>query len=94
MVLNKKNSKLIYYFLIAVIFIGGVVFWQSNLESDPPMYYSGLGQSLSTDAAQYVHHARNKILFDDFDPFNYPRWTVYQHSLTSLVSYFSVTDQI
>jgi 4-amino-4-deoxy-L-arabinose transferase-like glycosyltransferase len=56
------------------------------------MYYTGLGQSLSTDPAQYVFHARNKILFGAFDPFDYPRWTVYEHSLTSLVAYlwFSV----
>ncbi len=51
------------------------------------MYYSGLGQSLATDPAQYVHHARNQVLSGDWDPFDYPRWTVYQHSLTSLVGW-------
>ena len=51
------------------------------------MYYSGIGQSLATDPAQYIHHARNKIEFGEFDPYSYQRWTVYQHSLVSLVGY-------
>jgi hypothetical protein len=91
------NSKLtrtdwVFYTLALLIVIGGVVFWSSDLTSDPPMYYSGLGQSLATDPAQYVFHARNLVLFDNWDPFDYSRWTVYQHSLTSLVGWavFSV----
>ncbi len=51
------------------------------------MYFAGIGQSLSTDPAQYTFHARNKVLFGQWDPFDYPRWTVYQHSLTSLFGY-------
>ncbi len=85
------DSKLLYI-LTALILVGGFVFWQSDLTSDPPLYYAGMGQSLSTDPAQYVYHARNKVLFDDWDPFDYPRWLVYQRSLTSMVAYlwFSV----
>ncbi|MFQ5453401.1 MAG: hypothetical protein ACE5D6_04360 [Candidatus Zixiibacteriota bacterium] len=87
--MSKKiiRKDLIFYFLTVIIFTFGIFFWLSDLKSDPPMYYSGLGQSLSTDPAQYVYHARNKVLFDDFDPFDYPRWTIYQHSLTSLTAY-------
>ncbi len=70
-----------------MVFIGGFVLWQTDLESDPPTYFSGIGQSLSTDPAQYTFHARNKVLFGEFDPYDYPRWTVYQHSLTSFVGY-------
>ena len=86
------NNKYLLYLLTAVIFVAGFTFWCSDLTSDPPMYYSGLGQSLSTDPAQYVFHARNKVLFGEADPFDYPRWIVYQNSLTSLVGYivFSV----
>lgn len=51
------------------------------------MYYTGLGQSLATDPYQYVFHARNKILSGEADPYDYPRWTVYEHSLTSLAAY-------
>ncbi len=85
--LSNTNRKRLYYAATIALVIGGILFWVSDLTSDPPMYYSGLGQSLSTDPAQYIHHARNKALFDEFDPFDYPRWTVYQHSVISLVGY-------
>ena len=94
MALFKKNQKIFYIFLLVVIVIGGWFFWASDLEYDPPLHYSGIGQSLSTDPHHYVYHARNSILFDDSDPFDYPRWTVFQHSLISLISYiiFSLTE--
>ena len=90
---SAGRSRYLFLTLALLLVVGGILFWVSDLESDPPTYFSGLGQSLSTDPAQYVFHARNKILFDQFDPFDYPRWTVYQHSLTSLAGYmiFSVT---
>ncbi|MEW5994753.1 MAG: hypothetical protein AB1744_10200 [Candidatus Zixiibacteriota bacterium] len=79
--------KRTFYILTALVFVAGAAYWVSDLTSDPPMYYAGLGQSLATDPPQYVHHARNRILFDEFDPFDYPRWTVYRYSLTSLLAY-------
>jgi len=82
----SKTDRL-FYILTLLIVIAGGWFWVSDLTSDPPMYFSGLGQSLATDPAQYVHHARNKVLFNDWDPFDYPRWTVYEHSLVSLVGF-------
>ncbi len=89
--MSRLSKPYLYYVLTSIIIVGGFVYWQSDLTSDPPMYYEGLGQSLSTDPPQYVHHARNKVLFGEFDPFDYPRWTVYQHSLTSLVAYLWFT---
>lgn len=80
------KKPLVTFILLAAVLAGGVYYWAQNLDTDPPMYYSGLGQSLSTDPAHYVYHARNKVLFDDFNPFDDPRWTVFQHSLVSLTS--------
>ena len=85
---RSGNKQRLFYLLAGLIVVGAIIYWASNLAVDPPMYYSGIGQSLSTDPAQYVYHARNKVLFGQFDPFSYPRWTVYQHSLVSLVAYF------
>lgn len=92
--METQSGNRLFLVIAVVIFVGGFAFWTSDLSSDPPMYYSGLGQSLSTDPAQYLHHARNEHLFGQFDPFDYPRWTVYQHSLVSLVGYiwFSITE--
>ena len=81
----------VWSLLTIVVVVTGFFLWVSDRESDPPMYYDGLGQSLSTDPAQYSWHARNKVLFDDWDIFDYPRWTVFQHSLTSLVAWLWFT---
>ncbi len=86
-----RKSRLLYT-LAVVIMVGGAIFWCSDLTSDPPTYFTGSGQSLSTDPAQYIHHARNKVLFDQWNLADHSRWTVFQHSLTSLAGYawFSV----
>ena len=84
---NSLKQGYLYLILTVCVLAGGAAFWASDLAKDPPTYYSGRGQSLATDPTQYVYHARNKILFDDWDPFDYPRWTVYQRSLTSGLGY-------
>ena len=71
--------------LTGAILVAGFFGWIADLSSDPPMYYSGLGQSLATDPFHLVFHARNEALFGESDPFDYPRWTVYEHSLVSMV---------
>lgn len=83
-----------WYLLTAALVVCSIFVWTSDLTSDPPTYFGGSGQSLATDPSQYVFHARNKVLFDDWDPFNYGRWTVFRHSLTSLTAWFwfSVTN--
>ncbi len=87
---NTRSN--LYYFLTVLIVIAGFAYWASDLTSDPPMYFSGSGQSLATDPYQYVYHARNEVLFGDWTMFDYARWTVYQHSLTSAMAFvvFSV----
>jgi len=74
--------------LLAVVTIGvGVWSWSSGLSADPPRYYAALGQAVLTDPANVVYHARNEVLFDNADPFNYGRWVVFQRSLTSLATW-------
>lgn len=77
-------------FLIAagLIVLAGLFYWQTGLTNDPPMYYSGLGQSLYTDPPQYIFHARNYHLFGSSDPFDYPKFDVFKNSLVSRVAYF------
>jgi len=88
------RTRWFFLFLTILVLVAGFMFWQTDLTADPPMHYTGLGQSLSTDPAQYTWHARNQHLFGEWDPFHYPRWTVYQHSLTSAVAWlwFSLAD--
>ncbi len=86
------RRQVVLYLVIAVILGTGATYWVSDLTSDPPTYFAGSGQSLATDPPQYIYHARNKALFGDWDPFDYGRWSVFRHSLTSYVSslWFSI----
>lgn len=77
-----------WFGLAALLLVLIVAFWVTDLDADPPMYFSGLSQSLSTDPANLVFHARNHILFGAWDPYDYGRWTVFQHSLVSFVGWF------
>ncbi|UCD63703.1 MAG: glycosyltransferase family 39 protein [Candidatus Zixiibacteriota bacterium] len=81
-----RRKEHLVYLLTLLVLAGGALLWSRDLDTDPPMHFSGTGQSLSTDPGQYVYHARNKVLFGEADPFDYPRWMVYRRSLTSAVA--------
>ncbi|MCH7879003.1 MAG: hypothetical protein IH914_06805, partial [candidate division Zixibacteria bacterium] len=58
-----------------------------NLESDPPLYFVGHGQDQLTDPYHLTFHARNQVLYDQWNPFGYHRWDVFKHSIVSAVAY-------
>ena len=70
-----RRSQLAFYVLTAVILVTGFIFWQSALTSDPPMYYSGLGQSLATDPPYLVDYAPPtlRVCWSQFDDLNCTR---------------------
>ncbi|UCD63704.1 MAG: tetratricopeptide repeat protein [Candidatus Zixiibacteriota bacterium] len=89
---SRLTGSHLFYLLSVLVIVGGSLLWTSNLFADPPVFFSGMGQSLSTDPAHCVYHARNSVLFDDPDPFDFERWVVLERSLTSFVArlWFSV----
>lgn len=58
-----------------------------NLGADPPLFYLGHGDDLLTDPFHITHFARNIILFDDGNPFDYHRWDIFKSSVVSLASF-------
>jgi 4-amino-4-deoxy-L-arabinose transferase-like glycosyltransferase len=89
---KPKSSRqlalnLLFWVLLVVIVAAGVYFRLAALDSDPPMYFDGYGQSLTTDPYHYVFHARNELLFGESDPFNQERWRVFEFTLVSGLSY-------
>ncbi len=89
--MNRRSSSLYLSLLYgaAILALLAVSLWLrlSDLDADPPLYFDGSGQSLSTDPYQYTYHARNKILFDDWDPLQEKSWKIFQYSLVSGLSY-------
>lgn len=58
-----------------------------NLHYDTPLFYAGYSASEISDPYMYTSFARNKVLFDDWDPFDYDRWTSWRTSLVSGAAY-------
>ena len=75
--------KLILKYLALIIICGMVLLHFVSLENDPPLYYVGHGQSLLTDPYHLTHSARNEVLFDDWNLYEYHRWDVFKNSLIS-----------
>lgn len=78
----------IYWLSLAIVLIAGAWLRIAHLDADPPMYFDGYGQSLSTDPYQYTFHARNRIIFGESDPLNVDQWKVFEFTLVSGLSYF------
>ncbi|MCP4703317.1 MAG: hypothetical protein GY865_01805 [candidate division Zixibacteria bacterium] len=70
---------IIILFLIILRFV--------SLEIDPPLFFAGFTQAHLTDPYHLTFFARNAILFDDSNPFDFYRWDVFKYSLISGFSY-------
>jgi len=53
------------------------------LNIDPPYFFAGYTQAHLTDPYHLTFAARNAVLFDDWNPFDYHRWDVFKYSLVS-----------
>ncbi len=86
--------KIISRYVILVLLLGLIFLKFAKIGSDPPSFHVGHGQAQLTDPYHLTHFARNKVLFDDWNPFNYHRWDIFKYSLVSATSYifFSTLD--
>ena len=60
-----------------------------HLDNDPPLYYAHITQSLLTDPYHLTFYARNAVLFDNWNPFDFHRFDVFRNSLISGLAYLS-----
>lgn len=73
--------------LIAALAVFAITARLYDLRADPPAYFSGGSQDLTTDGACLTLHARNAILTGDWDPFGYQHWEEFKISLVSGVAF-------
>jgi len=87
-------KKTIFLYIGIAIIFGMILLHFLYLENDPPLYFVMHGQSLLTDPYHLTHAARNEVLFDNSNLFDYFRWDVFKNSLISGMSYpvFSLFD--
>ena len=79
---NTSKKSLIIVLLLALIILRFI-----DLDSDPPSFYIGHGQAHLTDPYHLTHFAKNKILFDNWNPFEFHRWDIFKNSLVSAFSF-------
>ncbi len=87
-------NKSIFLYFGLILILGLTLLHFVSLENDPPLFYVGHGQSLLTDPYHLTHAARNEILYDNWNLYDYDRWDVFKNSLISGASYliFSAFD--
>jgi len=74
-------------FIIMALFLLGLLIRTVDLECDPPAFFAGGGQALTTDAAHLTHYAKNKAQFGQWDLFGYQPWTAFKISLVTALSW-------
>jgi len=84
---NDNRLRNITWIIIGIIIIIGLYTRFAGLDADPPLYFTGHGQSLSTDPHHYSYFPRNKILFDQWEMFDTTQWRVFEVTLVSGLSY-------
>ncbi|PKK83744.1 MAG: hypothetical protein CVT49_06915 [candidate division Zixibacteria bacterium HGW-Zixibacteria-1] len=84
---HNDKYRIAVWLFVAVVSIIGLYLWVDDLDADPPMYFDGQSQSLSTDPHHYSYFARNKILFDKWELFDTGQWRVFEVTLISAFSY-------
>ena len=80
---SKNTITIVLIAVSAVLFILRFV----RLGIDPPYFFAGITQAHLTDPYHLTMFARNAVLFDDWNPFDYHRWDVFKYSLVSGTSY-------
>ncbi|UCD94575.1 MAG: hypothetical protein JSU69_00555 [Candidatus Zixiibacteriota bacterium] len=84
---SYNAAGLIFWMAAAIVAAVGVYLHFADLDLDPPMYFAGRGQSLSTDPYHFTYFSRNKLLFDEWELFDSARWRVFEVGLVSGLSY-------
>lgn len=92
-ILSKLTGKRLWL-LFGALFALGAGLRLYDLSADPPNHFASLGQALLTDPYHITAHARNKVLFGQWEPFGYERWVAFKVSLVSALAYvvFSVSE--
>jgi 4-amino-4-deoxy-L-arabinose transferase-like glycosyltransferase len=80
-------SRSFYYWFSALIILFLLIIRFILLDIDPPFFLAKITQSLYTDPYHLTFFARNKVLFNDWNPFDYHRWDIFKYSVVSGMSY-------
>ncbi len=76
------------FWALLILLLGFAAFIRFyDLKADPPAFFAKGTQDLTTDGAYVTLHAKQAVLFGQWDLFGFERWTAFKVSLISGVSY-------
>ena len=75
-----------FYFILAATLVVGVLFRTINISADAPNGFTK-SQDVSTDPFAYTYFAENAVDYGDANPFDDPRWIVYEKSTQTVAAY-------
>ncbi len=86
-IVNNLFTDRVFYIFAIVALVPGIILRFYDLGIDPPQFFSGISRALLTDPYNLTSFARNKVLFDQWDIFDYQRWIAFKYSLSSASGY-------
>jgi len=84
---NNIFTDRTFYIIAIVALVPGIILRFYDLNIDPPQFFSRISRALLTDPYNLTYFARNKVLFGQWDIFDYPRWIAFKYSLSSASGY-------
>ena len=76
-------SERVLFVISIIILLPGLILRFYDLNIDPPQFFTQISRALLTDPYNLTAYARNKVLFGQWDIFDYPRWIAFKYSLSS-----------
>jgi len=77
----------VIYIVTVIALLPGMILRFYDLNIDPPQFFTQISRALLTDPYNLTCFARNKVLFGQWDIFDYPRWIAFKYSLSSASGY-------
>jgi len=73
----------VIYIVTVIALLPGMILRFYDLNIDPPQFFTQISRALLTDPYNLTCFDRNKVLFGQWDIFDYPRWIAFKYSLSS-----------
>jgi len=85
---SDKQMNLGLFWALFVLLLGFAAFIRFyDLNADPPAFFARGSQDLTTDGAYLTLHAKQAVLFGQWDLFGFKHWAAFKVSIVSGVSY-------
>ncbi|MFZ1683605.1 MAG: hypothetical protein WAU88_05670 [Candidatus Zixiibacteriota bacterium] len=83
------NRSVLYWGAVALLFALAIFVRTYDLNADPPAFFALGSQDLTTDGSYLTLHAKQGVLYGQWDLFDYRTWTPFKISLVSGASYLA-----